>query len=521
MNKKLSMLAGVLWLALLPALAEIPSGYYAALEGKNKSALKSAAKAAARSHKRISYSGGTWDAFESTDTHYVGGQLVWWDMYSNRNVPVSSGHPNMNVEHGVPNSWWGKTVNDAYCDLFHLNPSDKDANSAKGFYPLGKVVTVTFDNGVTRVGKPASGDCGGSPYVFEPDDRYKGDFARAYMYMFTIYDDISWKYTQSDRNHMYDGSEYPTFRPWAYQMLLEWSANDPVDEKERNRNEAIYKVQGNRNPFIDYPDLAEYIWGSKKDQKFSLSGSHDPGEDPGDDPEPIDPSQTLGDPVMLYAADAAGFDGTYEAEEPKSDTTNGHAERWQPLRGCSIGDYDFTFTSGTGTATAWYGVMSTSTSGSPTLRFYSGSSMTITAPGEVKMGKIVLHGSNANASLEPTVTPGFVERDGNEVTWTGNGTKTVTFNFNATYRVSAIEVFPVGVSGIDDIYYPEDSTVAFNPAPGLLCLSGANGDIARVYDTTGRFIGGGVLSGMIELNVLPGIYIVCYGDGTTEKLLVR
>lgn len=521
MNKKFSMLAGALLVWLMPALADAPNGYYAGLEGKNKGALKTAAKEAARSHKRISYSGGTWDAFESTDTHYVNGQLVWWDMYSDRNVPVSSGHPDMNVEHGVPNSWWGKTVNDAYCDLFHLNPSDRDANSAKGFYPLGICATVTFDNGVTKVGRPASGAAGGSPYVFEPDDRYKGDFARAYMYMFTIYDDIAWKSNQSDRNHMYDGSSYPMFRPWAYQMLLEWSAQDPVDEKERNRNEAIYKVQGNRNPFIDYPDLAEYIWGSKKDEKFSLSGSHDPGTDPGEDPEPIDPNQTLGDPVMLSAADAFDFAGTHSDEKPKTDSSNGEAEKYQPLEGCSIGDYSFSFTSGSGTATAWYNVMSTATSGAPTLRFYDGSTMTVTAPGDVQMGKIVLHGSSANASLDPKVTPGFVERDGNDVIWTGNGTQSVKFSFNATYRVKAIEVFPVGVSGIDDVYYPEANAVAFNPAPGLLCLSGSHGDTARVYDTTGRFIGGGELNGMIELSVTPGIYIVTYGDGSAEKLLVR
>jgi hypothetical protein len=52
-------------------------------------------------------------------------------------------------------------------------------------------------------------------------------------------------------------------------MLMKWAKNDPVSEKEINRNNAVYNIQKNRNPFIDYPGLEEYIWGDKKDVAFS------------------------------------------------------------------------------------------------------------------------------------------------------------------------------------------------------------------------------------------------------------
>ena len=266
----------------------IPSGYYSAMEGKKKADLMADAKSSARKHTVISYGDDTWEAFRKTDTRMVGGNLCWWDMYSNNNVKVSNGHPGMNIEHSVANSWWGGTKNDAYKDLFHLNPSDATANNRKSNFPLGIVEDSSWSNGITTVGHPKSGTCYGATNVYEPADQYKGDFARVFFYMFTVYDDISWD-NRSDRNFMYDGSSYPSLRPWAYTMLLEWAKNDPVDEKEIARNEAIYGIQHNRNPFIDFPELAEYIWGSKTDVAFyaSQQGENpDPGPGPDPDPDP-------------------------------------------------------------------------------------------------------------------------------------------------------------------------------------------------------------------------------------------
>ncbi len=140
-------------------------------------------------------------------------------VYSSNNVPVSSGHPGMNIEHSVANSCWGGSKNDAYKDLFHLNPSDATANNRKSNFPLGIVVgTPTWTNGVTVVGHPAAGDCGGAKNVYEPHDMYKGDFARVYFYIFTVYDDISWGAYSDKRDAMYDCSAYPSLKPWAYDI---------------------------------------------------------------------------------------------------------------------------------------------------------------------------------------------------------------------------------------------------------------------------------------------------------------
>lgn len=264
------------------AWASYPDGYYDSLDGKSGLDLKRAVKAVAASHRTISYGTSTWSAFRSTDVKTVNGTDYWWDMYSS-NLVRTSGHDGMNIEHSVANSWWGKTKNDAYKDIVHLNPSDATANSRKSNYPLSEIAgEPTWTNGVTNVGRPVSGQGGGSNNVFEPHDDYKGDFARAFLYMFTIYDDISWK--TSGTNWMYDTQNPYLLKDWAADLLLKWNMNDPVSDKERDRNDGIEKEQENRNPFIDLPDLAEYIWGSRQGEVYRVDGAHG-----GEDPQPPHP----------------------------------------------------------------------------------------------------------------------------------------------------------------------------------------------------------------------------------------
>lgn len=270
-GSKLFFLTSVLMVCGTVSWAEYPSGYYDSLEGKNKGELKTAAHNIIRRHTNIGYGDNTWNAFKQTDVKVVNGTRYWWDMYSPELVPVSGGHGGLNIEHSVANSWWDGTKNDAYNDIHHLNPSNSTANNRKSNYPLGRVATVSWTNGVTTVGKPSSAAAyGGATNVYEPCDEYKGDFARVFMYMFTCYEDMvwgsrfTWMYTQ--------GQEYPMFRPWAVDLLLEWNRQDPVSNKEINRNDAVYSIQKNRNPFIDLPELAEYIWGNRKDEPFSLDG---------------------------------------------------------------------------------------------------------------------------------------------------------------------------------------------------------------------------------------------------------
>jgi hypothetical protein len=113
---------------------------------------------------------------------------------------------------------------------------------------------------------------------FEPNDIYKGDFARSYFYMVTRYENElpSWVSYEA-YNVTIDGNKYPGLTSWQLSMLMKWSKNDPVSaDKEIPRNNEVAKIQKNRNPFIDYPGLEEYIWGSYKDVAFSYNNYQQP-----------------------------------------------------------------------------------------------------------------------------------------------------------------------------------------------------------------------------------------------------
>ena len=274
------------------ASAGVPEGYYDSLEGLCGVELKAAVKALAADHTVISYGDpdpdnyfhpvyvSTWTVFQTSDTRTVDDVLCWWDMYSANNIWVSDGHPGLNIEHSVANSWWGgkSGSTEAYNDLHHLNPSNGDANGQKSNWPLGMIQGNPYwTNGVTTTGTPSQGLGNGASRVFQPYPSYRGDFARAYLYIFTIYDDIPWK---DDYNWMYNTASALTLKPWAYQLLLQWGTDDPVSVKEISRNDAIFAEQKNRNPFIDCPQLADHIWGDKKTEPFHYSLYTPPAADP-------------------------------------------------------------------------------------------------------------------------------------------------------------------------------------------------------------------------------------------------
>ena len=267
-----------MFMLLLAVTAMAQSEYYTSIDGtKGGETLKTALHKLIKNHQQISYGSGTsstWAAFYTTDAVIENGQRRVLDMYSNEKRyfgSKGSAVSGMNIEHSVAKSWWGGGKNNAYCDLHHLNPSDQNANSRKSNYPLGELTSVSWDNGVTFVGK-ANID-GSSQNAYEPCDEYKGDFARVFMYMFTCYQDLTWEYTWMN----YEKSTYPTLKPWAVKLLLKWHKQDPVSEKEVNRNNAVYAVQGNRNPYVDYPQLADYVWGDSVSYVFHLNGDVEDG----------------------------------------------------------------------------------------------------------------------------------------------------------------------------------------------------------------------------------------------------
>lgn len=275
----LSILCALPW-----AQAAIPAGYYSPALGKKDAELKAALNHIIYPHTEVSSYSDLPKYFWRTDRRPNSDR--WWDMYSDDPLygPSFSG---LNREHSVPKSWWGGlTTTPAYVDLYHLYPSEMKANTAKSNWPLGLTTGNSFDNGWTKVGSPQSGQGGGAQKVFEPADEYKGDFARTYFYFVTCYDNLTWKYT-----YMFSQNSYPTLNQWSVDLLMAWHRADPVSQKELDRNEVVYGIQNNRNPFIDYPELAEYLWGTKKGQAFQPGGVTPPP--PSGDPELITPTQGM------------------------------------------------------------------------------------------------------------------------------------------------------------------------------------------------------------------------------------
>ena len=274
-------------------LADIPQNYYSSASGKKGAALKTALRDIVYDHTAYSY-GDLWKLFVITDRRSDDLSRVW-DMYSNTTYYFNgqAAVSGMHKEHSFPKSWWGGSEDitefPCYTDLNHLYPADGNANMAKSNWPLGEVNTsssVTFDNNSAKVGTPVSGQGGDASAVFEPADEYKGDFARTYFYMVTCYQDLNWSYTWMVRNKTED---YRCLQSWAIDLLLKWNRQDPVSAKEISRNNKVYHIQHNRNPYIDHPELAEYVFGSKtgsawsdsnpgKPLRFKLTSSVTPGK---------------------------------------------------------------------------------------------------------------------------------------------------------------------------------------------------------------------------------------------------
>lgn len=267
-----------LLIPLLIQAEEMPVGYYDAIDGKQDSLLKSTLGQIIRPHTAISYGSGaesTWGVFYYSDQDEEG---YCMDMYCDswkKFTSVGAAVSGCNIEHSFAKSWWGGSKNDAYKDCYHLNPSNSTANSSRSNYPLGVPTKDLKDQSVTgslKVGKATYE--GETFWVFEPKDEYKGDFARAYFYMATCYgDELTWRLDNKDVGSKYAmrNDSYLEFRDWEIEVLITWHRQDPVSEKETKRMDAVSVFQHNRNPYIDYPELAEYIWGNKKGTAVNLS----------------------------------------------------------------------------------------------------------------------------------------------------------------------------------------------------------------------------------------------------------
>lgn len=172
-----------------------------------------------------------------------------------------------NREHMVPQSTFYSNY-PMYSDLFFVIPTDARINQLRSNYPYGVVgstIYYTFTNG-SRIGNSAIPGSSYTGRVYEPIDEFKGDIARALLYYAVRYERklSSFNYfpgttVANDTNPM-DGTMERAFDPNYYAMLRQWHLSDPVSQKEIDRNNTVFTIQKNRNPFIDHPEWVDLIW---------------------------------------------------------------------------------------------------------------------------------------------------------------------------------------------------------------------------------------------------------------------
>ena len=276
------------------------SNYYRKAFGKCGAELKTALWQILKEPSVVSYDS-LWHAYQFSDARPSGDSLIIWDMYSSISAyPIDSrlhsnskeGISGFQREHSMPKSWFnpternssGYTYNDVkpmYSDVVHVIPTDGTVNNKRSnnvYAEVGDDSNVKWASagGFSRLSNKGACVTEGwkeqvagysSKSVFEPNDEYKGDLARIYFYMVTCYEPICGTWT-SDMFDSDSSDGYQPFAKWAFNMLMRWAHDDPVSQKEIDRNKMCYQLQGNRNPFVDFPGLEDYVWGEKKDSIF-------------------------------------------------------------------------------------------------------------------------------------------------------------------------------------------------------------------------------------------------------------
>lgn len=180
-----------------------------------------------------------------------------------------------NREHMMPQSTFYSNY-PMYSDMFYIIPTDARINQLRSNYMYGVSTTTasnifyTFTN-TSKIGRSAIPNYVYTGRVYEPIDEFKGDVARSLLYFAVRFEGKlgSFNYNNnsnpaSDTNPL-DGTEERAFDPAYITMLLQWHNQDPVSQREIDRNNAVYNLQKNRNPFIDNPTWVNLIWNQTPD----------------------------------------------------------------------------------------------------------------------------------------------------------------------------------------------------------------------------------------------------------------
>ncbi|MFZ2957558.1 MAG: endonuclease [Candidatus Ozemobacteraceae bacterium] len=198
---------------------------YAACQGLKDSALRDELLKICGNQVPLGYQGAQAVIFEKLDNR----DGIVECIYTGRKIQTS-GEPdatNMNVEHSWPQSLGAVGI--AKCDLHHLFPADAKANGKRGNYPFGMISKPTWEEGGSRFD--------GSKFEIRPIQR--GNTARGMFYFAVRYG----KQISDDQET----------------VLRQWSKEDPIDEAEKSRNNAVENIQHNRNPFVDHPEFVDQI----------------------------------------------------------------------------------------------------------------------------------------------------------------------------------------------------------------------------------------------------------------------
>lgn len=234
---------------------QVPSDYYQVAQGLQGQALRQALAGIVTKHKDLGYDRARDLMFGEVDD-LDEDDVVECDYTDRRLEGVSDrisayqGGKGFNAEHTWPQSKGAEGI--AKSDLHHLFPTDCEANSKRSSFPFGEVVTVEWTDGGSKLGRNAKGVT-----VFEPRDDQKGNTARAILYFYTVY------------GQRVDLSNFRI----EQEVLQKWHKEDPVTDSERARNDAVYRFQGNRNPFVDRPEFVQAMGtftSSRNTPDFSL-----------------------------------------------------------------------------------------------------------------------------------------------------------------------------------------------------------------------------------------------------------
>ncbi len=296
--------------ASVTAVAEMPFGF----NGKSGAALRNAI---------CEYYG------RATVVNPAGITFTVFDPFNAGTVEVTPGVLPAGYEWGclLPAEWWGsdKSALEAVTtDLYNAFPLTADVREHRGEYTPGVVTDVTYSNHYWKAGR---GEISGVvTNLYEPPESFKGEFARTFFYMAVMYHRPTW----SPRGFMMMTAEpYPGLNRYAVRLLTEWHATHPVSAAEMGRVDAIEQLQGNRNPFVDYPELVDYLWGDKAGQAIVIA----------DAPVPLRATYRMSDERIDLYSPHVPKDALWSIDGIKAQTSS-----YKPAE-LGVGPHELSFTS--------------------------------------------------------------------------------------------------------------------------------------------------------------------------------